>query len=208
MKKESKLIAGLTAIIALAILVFAIFSISSCSRSSSDSETTVKATPAPIRVVKENGSQDALTKSKIELRMSKFGTKISKIKAFEKKQKDTLDSPNEATSKDGYTYLMYNFDTNKIKPMFDVKPGSSSDGSMLTYVFYKKHLTEVRYQYGKSDPSSFAKLTSAITKKYGKETYSRDYSNNDRDLWWKTKKATLRALSSQSYISVYFIANN
>ena len=206
MNKNSLLIAIVTGIIAVGLIVAIAVNSSSCGKSDSTQNGTVKATPAPIRVVKENGNQDAITKSKIELRMSKFGAKPKTIKAFEKKQKDTVDTPQTAKSQDGYLYLMYNFNDKKNDGLFGVKPASDTS-AMVTYVFYKKHLTEVRYQYGKLDTNSYNKIVKNITKKYGNTTYNRDYSNSDHDNWWKTKKATLRALYSTGSVSVYFLAN-
>ena len=66
--------------------------------------------PPQISVLETKGSEDATKKIDISVRDVKFGDTIKKIKAFEKKQEDTMGHPSEATvKKDGITYLTYNF---------------------------------------------------------------------------------------------------
>ena len=78
--------------------------------------------PATINVVETKGSEGATKKVKIKVRDVKFGDKLKAVKAFEKKQEDTLATPSEASTKDGYTYLTYQFSPKA--EFFGIKPAA------------------------------------------------------------------------------------
>lgn len=164
-----------------------------------------KTSPAPtIKVVKTKGAEGKTTKVKISVRDVKFGDKIKEIKRFEKTQKDTLDNPTEASTKDGYTYLTYLFNT-KNAEFYGVKPTDSTRGSLLQYVFYKKKLFDIRLQYGDISSKDRDKIQKNVNKKYGKPTYGVVYSNKStRDMW----RTYAKNPSKQTILSLNYSPNS
>ena len=151
-------------------------------------ESEKKTPTAPtIKVVETKGSEAKTTKVKISVRDVKFGDKLKDVKKFEEGQKDTLATPSEAKTKDGYTYLTYQFDPKKAE-FYGVKPTPSASGSLLQYVFYKKKLFDIRVQYGDISSKDRSKAKKNIIDKYGKPTYSIVYSNDSTKDNWKTNE--------------------
>lgn len=202
-KKNLTYIIGFSLIIVAIIIII----IAVKNHKSNNTNDTAATTVAPISVVKESGNQDETIKGKLEFRDVKFGTSIKKIKAYEEKQDDTLGEPSQAESEDGYTYLNYSFNKDKVPSFWGAQVGSAETGAMLTYVFYNKKLIEVRLQYGSIGTSNYAGIVSSITAKFGNATYSRAYSNGSEDTWWKTDKYTMQALSQDDQIMVYYRQN-
>ena len=213
MNKNTKLIAIVSAVIVvLLIVIIALFAGGKNSNDTTNNGTgkanaqSVK----PIKVIKENGSQDKVSKANLKVRKVKFGTKYKDVLKFEKKQDDTLDKYSEASSKDGYTYVSYKFNPKKTPKFWDVKPSADDTMSMLTYVFFNKRLIELRIQYGAVDANAINKAVAAATKEFGKTTYDREYDNGCLDYWWKTKKATLRIMKGDAKtntLTAYFSQN-
>ncbi len=164
----------------------------------SDSKTSV--TAPTISVVETKGSEGKTAKIKVSVRDVKFGDTIKEVKKFEKKQDDTLDGLSEGSTKDGYTYLTYQFNTKNAK-IFGVKPAESTKGSLLQYVFYKKKLFDIRLQYGDIGSKKQAKVKKAMIKKYGKPTHSIVYSNKSAKDNWRTyaKDPAKQAVLSFNY---------
>lgn len=210
MNKNTKLIAIVTGFIVVALIVAAILANSNNKSNNTTQSGQVKQTPKQIKVLEEHGSMDALSKKKLSVRNVKFGAKYKNVIANEKKQKDTLDKYSEASSQDGYTYVSYKFDGKKVKNFWGVKPNVKDPSCMLTYVFYKKRLIELRIQYGKQAPDAVNKAVKNASQLFGKTTYDRKYDNGCLDYWWKTKKTTLRIMRSDSTnnsLSAYFSQN-
>ena len=185
-KESNKKLVVISAVaIAALVAVFVIVGISLGWFGGSNKQSAEKKTsPVPtIKVVKTKGAEGKTTKVKISVRDVKFGDSIKQVKKYEKKQKDTLDNPSEAKTKDGYTYLTYLFDPKKAE-FYGVKPTDSTKGSLLQYVFYKKKLFDIRVQYGDISSKDRDKITKNVNKKYGKPTYQVVYSNKStRDMW-------------------------
>lgn len=144
--------------------------------------------PKEIKVVKTTGSDSATKKLDVSIRDIKFGSSIKKVKAFEKKQDDTINSASQSDeTKDGYTYLTYTF-TDKAK-IFGVRTADSQHGSLLQYVFKDKKLFDIRIQYGDIKAASQKKVRKALKDKYGKPTSYIKYSNGSfRDSWRTSAK--------------------
>ena len=155
-------------------------------------KTQEKPTPKPLTVNQKVGSEDATIKSKVNIdsyRKIKFNASIKDIKKAEKKNKDTVKSktsPSETTSKDGYTYLAYTFADSAKNSIFGAVP--VADGS-LTYVFKDKSLKEVRVDYGSLDENAYTAICEFFKNEFGDPSFSRTYSNNSKNSWWKTNKA-------------------
>ena len=180
-KENNKKIVIVSAIaIAALVAVFVIVGVSLgwFGGSKKQSAENNKGTAPTIKIIETKGSEGKTTKVKISVRDVKFGDKIKEVKKFEKKQKDTINSPTEAKTKDGYTYLTYQFDTKNAK-YYGVKPAESTRGSLLQYVFYKKKLFDIRLQYGDISSKDRAKLKKNIIKQYGKPTFASAYSNKN-----------------------------
>ncbi len=138
--------------------------------------------PATINIEETKGSEAKTKKIDISVRDVKFGDKIKKVKKFEKTQEDTLASPSQASTKDGYTYLTYTFSP-KAK-FFGVKPTKAPSGALLQYVFKDKKLFDIRIQFGDLKKSEIDKLSKNLRDKYGKPTFTIKYSNDSwRDTW-------------------------
>lgn len=158
--------------------------------------------PATINVVETKGAENKTKKLNISVRDVKFGDKIKKVKAFEKKQDDTLNSPSQASTKDGYTYLTYTYSP-KAK-FFGVKPAKSPAGSLLQYVFKNKKLFDIRIQFGDIKKADIDKLSKTLRDKYGKPTFTIKYSNDSWRDTWRTAaknvdKETILALNYSPY---------
>lgn len=149
------------------------------------SKNGVDKTAPTISVVESKGSDAATKKIKIKVRDVKFGDKLKEVKAFEKTQKDTLDNPSQATTKDGYTYMTYTFSPKA--EFFGVKTADSTKGSLLQYVFKKKRLFDIRIQFGDISKKDQKKVRKYLNKKYGKPTNYVKYSNDSWMEWWKTE---------------------
>ena len=173
----------------LSLVIAGTFLFSGCGK-----KTTEKPTPKPLTVNQKVGNEDATIKAKVNIdsyRKIKFGTSIKDIKKSEKKSKDTLKnetSPQTSSSQDGYTYLAYTYSDKAKKPVFGAIP--SSNGT-LTYVFKNKKLKEVRVDYGQLDESAYTSITNFFKEKYGDATFSRTYSNNSKNSWWKTSSVKI-----------------
>lgn len=192
-----------TAVILAAILIIAIKN-----RSTSDDAGVQEApTAAKISVISENGNQQATIKADVEVREISFDKTKKEIKAYEKKQKDTLDDPSEATSTDNYTYLSYRFNPEHPANFYGTQVSTTDGAAMLTYVFHGKQLIEVRIQYGKIGEAEYNKLIAANTSSFGEATYSRTYSNGTKESWWKTKKITLDVLCQNEDVIAYYRNN-
>lgn len=152
------------------------------------SDKQAKTAPT-IKVLETKGSEAKTTKAKISVRDVKFGEKLKDVKKFEDGQKDTLKTPSEAKTKDGYTYLTYQFDPEKAE-FYGVKTAPSTSGSLLQYVFYKKKLFDIRVQYGDIGSKDKAKAKKNIISKYGKPTFSITYSNDSTKDSWRTDAKT------------------
>lgn len=83
----------------------------------------------------------------------------------------------------------------------------SDPNALLQYVFFNDKLLEIRIQYGSLGETSYETILSDITKKYGGATYSREYSNGNKESWWKTKSITLTAYYQNEGVSVYYRKN-
>lgn len=181
--KKLVIIASIAIVVLIAAFVVVGISLGWFGGKKSDEKKT-SAAPT-IKVVETKGSEAKTTKAKISVRDVKFGDKLKDVKKFEKEQKDTLDGPSEASTKDGYTYLTYQFNDKKAK-FYGVKPAQSTAGSLLQYVFYKKKLFDIRVQYGDISSKDQAKAKKNIISKYGKPTYSIVYSNKSTKDDWRT----------------------
>lgn len=161
-------------------------------------------TAPTIKVVETKGSEGKTAKIKVSVRDVKFGDSLKSVKKFEKKQQDTVNSPSEASTKDGYTYLTYTFNPKKAE-FFGVKPAESTAGSLLQYVFKDKKLFDIRLQYGDISKKDQAKLRKNLVKKYGKSTFSTKYSNDStRDLW----RTYAKDASKQTILSLNYSPNS
>lgn len=200
---------GIFTIVAI-ILIVAVISINSNKN---------KPTPAPaannsvqqstaLSVISENGNQRQTLKSDINFRKIKFSKSIKDIKAYEQKQTDTLDNPDENTSEDGYTYLSYKYNPENPATYFGAQVLPSDINSMLTYVFHNGKLIEIRIQYGSIGSDEFDKIVTSNNSIYGNSTYSRSYSNGTKDLWWKTSKHTLNVICQGGNVIAYYKVNN
>ncbi|HAR91556.1 MAG TPA: hypothetical protein DCR28_00420 [Eubacterium sp.] len=201
--KESNKKIIIIASIAIAVLV-ALFVILGLSlgwfggKGSSNDDGKKGQIPATINVVETKGSEGATKKVKIKVRDVKFGDKLKAVKAFEKKQEDTLASPSEASTKDGYTYLTYQFSPKA--EFFGIKPSTKNGSALLQYVFKKKKLFDIRIQFGDISKKQLTKLQKKLTDKYGKPTFSSEWSNDSWKDAWRTaskdpKKQTLLELN-------------
>ena len=170
-------------------------------------ESAQKNTPgqaATIKVVNTKGNEQDTRKIKINVRDVKFGTKIKQVKKYENKQKDTLSNPSQASTKDGYTYLTYNYDPKTAK-FFGVKPADARTGALLQYVFKDKKVFDIRIQLGAISDKDRAKLKKNIIKKYSKPTYSIKYSNDStRDTW----RTSAKKLDGQTILSLNYSPNS
>lgn len=160
--------------------------------------------PLNIKVVKEEGDKAKIIKANLNVRDAKLGSSIKKIKKYEDKQKDTADKPNESSSQDGYTYVIYSFDSKNAKECFGVKPGEASSGAMLTYVFFDKKLTELRLQYGKVGLEGYNKIIESLTSTFGAPTYSNTFSNDAKSSEWNTAKTQIQVVYQDGSVTLYF----
>ncbi len=168
-----------------------------------DQKSTTGSVAPTIKVVDSKGSEGKTIKKKISVRDVKFRDKVKKVKKFEKAQKDTLDNPSEASSKDGYTYVTYLFSPKA--EFFGVKPAGSQSGALLQYVFKDKKLFDVRIQFGDLSEKDKKKLKANIIKKYGKPTYSIKYSNKATKDSWRT---AAKDLGNQTVLSLNYSPNS
>lgn len=196
--------------IAIIVVIIAIFAMNSSNNNNTvtnvnnvNNQVTTKLT-----IVSENGNQEETIKKAIKLRKIDFSKTIEEIKAFEKKQKDTLDNPSEATSEDGYTYLSYSFSPENPATFFGVQVAASDANAMLTYVFHNDLLIEVRIQYGNVGSTVYNTIVAANNTTYGNATYSRSYSNGTQQSWWKTKNLTLDVICQNNSVIAYYRTNN
>lgn len=164
-------------------------------------------TPAPISVVNEEGNQEETMAAKLDIRDIKFGKTIKQIKKIENKMDDTLGKPSSATSKDGYTYLSYQFNPEANPNFFGTNILTSDDTAMLVYVFHNDSLIEVRIQYGSIGFDAYELIVSNINNEYEKYTYSRSYSNGTKQAWWKTKNSTLDVICQDGNVVAYYKIN-
>lgn len=196
-KNNTMIIIIVTCVVAALIAAFIIISASSGCSSKKDGKgngkekatSTVKSGQMRknIDIVKHTGSDSATKKLDISIRDVSFGDKVKKVKAFEKNQKDTVNSPSEATTKDGYTYLTYTLTPDA--KFFGVKPADSSKGSLLQYVFKKKKLFDIRIQFGDISKKDQDKVRKALKDKYGSTTSYVEYDNDSfRDTWRSSAK--------------------
>lgn len=196
--------------IAIIVVIIAIFAMKSSNGNSSTNTANNVNTQATTKltIVSENGNQDETIKKDINIRKVDFSKTIDEVKAFEKKRKDTLDNPSEATSEDGYTYLSYSFNPEKPATFFGVQVSVSDINAMLTYVFHNDLLIEVRIQYGNVGSTVYNNIVTANNATYGNATYSRSYSNGTQQSWWKTKDVTLDVICQNQSVIAYYRTNN
>lgn len=194
-------------IIAAILIVFLIKSNSKDTPKTNTQSESVSATAGSISIVSESGAQDAVINSKItNARDVKFSKSHTAVEKYEKSQNDTLEGDySEAT--DGYSYLTYKFDTANVASFFGTSVSPSDVNSLLQYVFYNDKLIEIRIQYGSLGENAYNSIVSEITDQYGEATYSRTYSNDNKETWWKTKSVTLTAYYQNDGVSVYFRKN-
>lgn len=194
-------------IIAAILIVFLIKSNSKDTPKTNTQSESVSATAGSISIVSESGAQDAVINSKItNARDVKFSKSHTAVEKYEKSQNDTLEGDySEAT--DGYSYLTYKFDTANVASFFGTSVSPSDVNSLLQYVFYNDKLIEIRIQYGSLGENAYNSIVSEITEQYGGATYSRTYSNDNKETWWKTKSVTLTAYYQNDGVSVYFRKN-
>ena len=107
-------------------------------------------------------------------------------------------TPSEASTKDGYTYLTYQFSPKA--EFFGIKPATKNGSALLQYVFKKKKLFDIRIQFGDISKKQLTKLQKKLTNKYGKPTFSSKWSNDSWKDAWRTaskdpKKQTLLELN-------------
>ena len=157
------------------------------------------ATPAPLKIVSEEGNFDATIEANFEpVRKIEFGTSLKKIQKAEKKRPDTDDgSYQEAQDNSGYGYLTYGFkaDTKNIPSFFGGNVTVSDPTANLVYVLKDKKLIEVRVSYGASSAANYDAMVAANTKTYGKPNLTRSYSNGTKITYWRTKKVMLQLYS-------------
>lgn len=161
-----------------------------------------------LSVVAENGDKNKTIDTSITVRKINFSKNLKKVKSFEAKQKDTLANPTVATSEDGYTYLSYKFNPKKPATFFGTQVAASDPASMLTYVFKDNNLIEVRIQYGNIGVAGYNSIVASNNSTYGNATYSRTYSNETQQAWWKTKKITLDVICQNGEVIAYYRNNN
>lgn len=206
LKNKNKLYIGAFSLILVVIIILIFKGCDSSNNSTTSNKETT--TPEPISIVSEEGDQNATIDANIEIRDVKFSKKIKAIKKYESKRDDTLDNPSTATSEDGYTYLSYTYNPEKLPTFFGTQPTGTGVGSMLTYVFYQDKLIEVRIQYGEVGEASYNNIVTNINNTYGNATYSRSYSNGAKYSWWKTDEVTLDAIYQDQGVVVYYRTNN
>ena len=196
--------------IAIIIIVIAVLAI----KPSSNSNTPVNAVgnnatqaATALSIVNENGNQEAILDKSIKVRKIDFSKTVEEVKAFEAKQKDTLDNPSEAKSQDGYTYVTYRFNPENPATFFGTQVAAADSSSMLTYVFKNDALIEVRIQYGAIGSTAYDAIVASNNTTYGQATYSRSYNNGTKQSWWKTKDATLDVIFQNQGIVAYYRVN-
>lgn len=177
------------------------------SNGSANNGVTQAATAGSISIVSESGAQDATVNSKIpNARKVKFSKSHKDIENYEKKQKDTLDG-NYSEASDGYSYLTYQFDPQNAPTFFGTNVAAADINALLQYVFYNDSLSEIRLQYGSIGENAYNSIISNISGQYGDSTYSRTYSNGNKESWWKTKTVTLTVYYQDSGVSLYYRKN-
>lgn len=201
--------------VAIIVVVVAVLALKPSSESTNTTVTNNAnannaATPdvTKLSIINEDGNQNATLNKSIKFRKIEFSKTIEDIKAFEAKQKDTLDNPSEASSQDGYTYLSYKFNTENPATFFGTQVAAADASSMLTYVFKDDALIEVRIQYGAVGSTAYDTIVAANNATYGEATYSRIYNNGTKQSWWKTKKVTLDIIFQDQSIVAYYRTNN
>lgn len=195
--------------IIIVLLLIIILSIRSLNGTNNTTSINSNATPSStaLSILNEQGNVEATLDTAINLRKVSFSKNIKQIKAFEKKQKDTLDSPSESSSADGYTYLTYKFNPEKPASFFGTQVAAADTSSMLTYVFKNEALIEVRIQFGALGSTAYDTIVAANNTSYGQATYSRSYNNGTKQSWWKTKDTTLDIIYQTQNIIAYYRLN-
>ena len=208
-KKDKNLIyiGIVTAVIVIAVIVFFIVRANVVKDTKNNASNPNSQTAAHVSVIETKGSQDETIKKVVKnIRNVKFGKSHKIIDKYENKQKDTKKG-SYASSEDGYSYMTYNFNVENLTEFFGAKPSPSDANSLLQYVFYNDKLIEVRLQYGSLGENTYNSIVSNINGTYGKATFTRSYSNGNKENWWKTKKTTLTAYYQSSGISIYYRTN-
>lgn len=200
------IIASLCIIVVFVVIIFAL-KFGDSNKSAPSNQTAESQTAKTISVVAESGAQDGTCNAKITSeRKIKFSDSYKEIKKYEDKQYDTVDGDYKKST-DGYGYLTYKFDIANTASFFGMSVAPSDPNALLQYVFYNDKLLEIRIQYGSLGETSYETILSDITKKYGDATYSREYSNGNKESWWKTKSITLTAYYQNEGVSVYYRKN-
>ncbi len=201
--KKLIIISSIVIVALIAVFVVLGFSLNWFGGKKDASKTEDKTAPT-IAVLETKGAESKTTKVKIKVRDVKFGDKVKEVKKFEKKQDDTLDGPSEASTKDGYTYLTYNFNTKNAK-FYGVKPKDAASAGLLQYVFKKKKLFDIRIQFGDISPKERAKVEKTVKKKFGKPTFFMKYSDKSYFYRWRTDE---KDPDKQTILSLNYAPNS
>lgn len=196
--------------VAIIIIVIAVLALKPSSKNNIPTNAggnNVTQTATALSVINENGDQKATLDKSIKVRKIDFSKTVKQVKAFEAKQKDTLDNPSEAKSQDGYTYITYRFNPEKPAMFFGAQVAAADSSSMLTYVFKNESLIEVRIQYGAIGATAYDTIVASNNSTYGQATYSRTYNNGTKQSWWKTKTTTLDVIFQDQGIVAYYRVN-
>ncbi len=228
-KKKNNSLLYIAIVTSLLILGTVIFFVVKTDEKESDkkAKNNTNATASAPKVVHKKGNEKSTMKGKISLsdekghpnktvdkntkisfQNIKLGQSFQKIKEMEKDSDTTLGDPQISTSEDGYTYLTYKFNTTTTPNLFGTDILTTSNSSMLVYVFYQDKLIEVRIQYGAIGTNGYNSIIQYCTDAYGAPTYSRSYSNGATQSWWKTKKNWLDVILQNNEVTVYYRANN
>lgn len=211
---KNKLYIGIfTLVIIIAVIILLISRCGKDDDTPDTSNNSSNGTVAALLVDSETGDQEETIKKKINIPSRKidFTKSMKDIMKFEEKQEDTLpleDNYKPAQSSDGYTYVMYKFNNVNAPKFFGTQIATSDENAMLTYVFYKEKLTEVRIQYGNVGTNGYNDIIKNITSLYGDPTYSRSYSNGSLESWWKNKSVTLDIICQDAKVIAYYRKNN
>lgn len=194
-------------IIIVFVVVIAALKFGDSNNSAPVNKATESQSAKTISVVAESGAQEGICNAKItNERKVKFSDSYKEIKKYEDKQYDTIEG-DYRESLDGYGYLTYKFDIANTASFFGMSVAPSDPNALLQYVFFNDKLLEIRIQYGSLGETSYETILSNITKKYGDATYSREYSNGNKESWWKTNSITLTAYYQNDGVSVYYRKN-
>lgn len=211
-KKDTNLLYILIFSVVIIVAIIFILSLKSCSNDTPNSNTSNNAnkevtTAGLISVISESGNKAATIKKKISnVRNVEFNKSHEAVDKYEKKQDDTLEGT-YAKASDGYAYLTYKFDPQNAPMFFGTNVISSDVNSLLQYVFLNDKLSEIRIQYGVVGEAAYNSILSNINKQYGDATYSREFSNGNKECWWKTKTMTLTLYYQDNGVSVYLRKN-